>query len=112
MTRAPRRRWRGRVGGLLLVGVLAVGAVLSSAAAGTARMAARKPGMSAWLPFWGDVEGAYRDALAHAGQLRTVSPFWYETTSERAVAARPGPARSGRTSSRGCTGPGSRWCRR
>ncbi|GAA3491055.1 glycosyl hydrolase family 18 protein [Streptomyces cremeus] len=31
---------------------------------------------SAWLPYW-DQETGYRDALAHADQLHTVSPFWY-----------------------------------
>ncbi|MGW7417855.1 glycosyl hydrolase family 18 protein [Streptomyces sp. NPDC054863] len=33
--------------------------------------------VSAWLPYW-DQERAYRDALAHADQLHTVSPFWYQ----------------------------------
>ncbi|CAM5315048.1 glycoside hydrolase [Streptomyces spiroverticillatus] len=32
---------------------------------------------SAWLPYW-DQETGYRDALAHAEQLHTVSPFWYQ----------------------------------
>ncbi|MEU1816899.1 glycosyl hydrolase family 18 protein [Streptomyces roseifaciens] len=35
--------------------------------------------VSAWLPFW--EAGAYQDALAHADQLHTVSPFWYEATA-------------------------------
>ncbi|WP_203232528.1 glycosyl hydrolase family 18 protein [Streptomyces sp. 769] len=85
-------RMRKRVGGVLLLAlVLVVGAVLPSGAAPAPRT--RERGMSAWLPFWGDVEGAYRDALAHAGQLHTVSPFWYEATSERAVTGRPGAVR-------------------
>ncbi|MGG2460078.1 glycosyl hydrolase family 18 protein [Streptomyces sp. RGM 3693] len=94
MTRVWRGWMRGRGGGLLLAVVLVVGAVLPSVAVGTPRGAAvREATASAWLPFWGDVEGAYRDALAHAGQLHTVSPFWYETTSERAVTGRPGAVR-------------------
>ncbi|MGV4927728.1 glycosyl hydrolase (plasmid) [Streptomyces sp. BHT-5-2] len=111
--RRPGRRWvrvrvrvRGRLGGLslsvllLVTGLtgLAAGAGPSAAGvsgpAGVSRPGERRPPMSAWLPFWGDVEGAYRDALAHAGQLRTVSPFWYETTSERAVDGRPGAVRA------------------
>ncbi|MGI5531764.1 glycosyl hydrolase family 18 protein [Streptomyces syringium] len=34
--------------------------------------------------------GAYRDALAHADQLHTVSPFWYEATAADRVTAHPG----------------------
>ncbi|MFE1953858.1 glycosyl hydrolase family 18 protein [Streptomyces sp. NPDC059524] len=45
--------------------------------------------VSAWLPYW-DQENAYRSALAHAAQLRTVSPFWYETRSAGEVAGFPG----------------------
>ncbi|MEU3963188.1 glycosyl hydrolase family 18 protein [Streptomyces buecherae] len=45
--------------------------------------------VSAWLPYW-QQEGAYRDALAHADQLHTVSPFWYEATSDRRFTAHPG----------------------
>ena len=45
--------------------------------------------VSAWLPYW-DQEGAYRDALAHADQLRTVSPFWYEAKSATRVDGHPG----------------------
>ncbi|WP_405746607.1 glycosyl hydrolase family 18 protein [Streptomyces sp. NBC_01525] len=48
---------------------------------------------SAWLPYWGDVDAAYRDALRHADQLHTVSPFWYEATGDRAVTAHPGAGR-------------------
>ncbi|MFK0294097.1 glycosyl hydrolase family 18 protein [Streptomyces sp. NPDC090442] len=88
------RRFLGRSGGAwLLAAVLVAGAVPSSAAVGAARPGERGPRMSAWLPFWGDVDGAYRDALAHADQLRTVSPFWYETASGRAVTGRPGAVR-------------------
>ncbi|MFE6780575.1 glycosyl hydrolase family 18 protein [Streptomyces sp. NPDC057702] len=45
--------------------------------------------VSAWLPYW-QQEGGYRDALAHADQLHTVSPFWYEATSDRGMTAHPG----------------------
>ncbi|UWS75712.1 hypothetical protein [Streptomyces noursei] len=92
-----RVRWtpkRARAGGVVLaVWVLLAGVVLPSGAVGAARPAERAGRGSAWLPFWGDAEGAYRDALAHADQLHTVSPFWYETTGERAVTGRPGAVR-------------------
>ncbi|MBT2387628.1 glycosyl hydrolase family 18 protein [Streptomyces sp. ISL-11] len=44
--------------------------------------------VSAWLPYW--EPGAYRDALAHAGQLHTVSPFWYEATAADRITSHPG----------------------
>ncbi|GAA2299810.1 glycosyl hydrolase family 18 protein [Streptomyces kunmingensis] len=45
--------------------------------------------VSAWLPYWNQ-EAAYREALAHAAQLRTISPFWYETKSATRVDGHPG----------------------
>ncbi|WP_457513973.1 hypothetical protein [Streptomyces sp. TE33382] len=45
--------------------------------------------VSAWLPYW-DQEGAYQDALRHAGQLHTVSPFWYQAISAGRIDAHPG----------------------
>ncbi|MDX3432039.1 MULTISPECIES: glycosyl hydrolase family 18 protein [Streptomyces] len=45
--------------------------------------------VSAWLPYW-DQEGAYQDALLHAAQLHTVSPFWYEAVSAGRIDAHPG----------------------
>nr|WP_237536571.1 glycosyl hydrolase family 18 protein [Streptomyces sp. SID5785] len=45
--------------------------------------------VSAWLPYW-DQENAYRTALAHAAQLHTVSPFWYETRSAGRITGFPG----------------------
>ncbi|MGW7055294.1 glycosyl hydrolase family 18 protein [Streptomyces sp. NPDC054887] len=45
--------------------------------------------VSGWLPYW-DQEGAYQDALAHAGQLHTVSPFWYHGVSAGRVEGHPG----------------------
>ncbi|MFI8521139.1 glycosyl hydrolase family 18 protein [Streptomyces sp. NPDC085481] len=45
--------------------------------------------VSAWLPYW-DQETAYQDALRHADQLHTVSPFWYEAKADGTVAAHPG----------------------
>ncbi|WP_050514828.1 glycosyl hydrolase family 18 protein [Streptomyces rimosus] len=46
--------------------------------------------VSAWLPYWGDTRGAYRDALQHAAQLHTVSPFWYRATSATTIKGQPG----------------------
>ncbi|MET9494718.1 glycosyl hydrolase family 18 protein [Streptomyces sp. NPDC006552] len=45
--------------------------------------------VSAWLPYWAQ-EAAYQEALTHAAQLRTVSPFWYETKSATLVDGHPG----------------------
>ncbi|MGX1885098.1 glycosyl hydrolase family 18 protein [Streptomyces sp. NPDC055287] len=45
--------------------------------------------VSAWLPYW-DQEGAYRDALDHAAQLHTVSPFWYRAVSAGRIDGHPG----------------------
>ncbi|WP_329126519.1 glycosyl hydrolase family 18 protein [Streptomyces sp. NBC_01465] len=45
--------------------------------------------VSAWLPYW-DQEGAYRDALRHARQLHTVSPFWYQAKSAARIDGHPG----------------------
>lgn len=45
--------------------------------------------VSAWLPYW-DQEGAYQDALLHADQLHTVSPFWYQAISAGRIDAHPG----------------------
>ncbi|MEN8651851.1 glycosyl hydrolase family 18 protein [Streptomyces sp. 21So2-11] len=45
--------------------------------------------VSAWLPYW-DQEGAYQDALRHADQLHTVSPFWYQAVSAGRVDSHPG----------------------
>ncbi|MER5886848.1 glycosyl hydrolase family 18 protein [Streptomyces sp. NPDC001941] len=44
---------------------------------------------SAWLPYW-DQDNAYRDALRHADQLHTVSPFWYQAVSADRIDAHPG----------------------
>lgn len=45
--------------------------------------------VSAWLPWW-NIEVGYRDALAHADQLHTVSPFWYATASATEVRGETG----------------------
>lgn len=50
---------------------------------------------SAWLPYWGDTDAAYRDALRHASQLHTVSPFWYQASSDTAVTGHEGAGRRG-----------------
>ncbi|MEU3751695.1 glycosyl hydrolase family 18 protein [Streptomyces olivoreticuli] len=44
--------------------------------------------VSAWMPYW--EPGAYQDALAHAEQLHTVNPFWYEAAAADRVTAHPG----------------------
>ncbi|MYT74825.1 MULTISPECIES: glycosyl hydrolase family 18 protein [unclassified Streptomyces] len=45
--------------------------------------------VSAWLPYW-DQENAYQDALEHAAQIRTISPFWYQVKSAGRVDGHPG----------------------
>ncbi|MFF8605548.1 glycosyl hydrolase family 18 protein [Streptomyces sp. NPDC015346] len=45
--------------------------------------------VSAWLPYW-DQEAAYQNALRHADQLHTVSPFWYETKAADRIDPHPG----------------------
>ncbi|MFE6887498.1 glycosyl hydrolase family 18 protein [Streptomyces sp. NPDC057694] len=70
---------------LLLTGALAPGAARADATDAPAPPRT----VSAWLPYW-DQENAYQDALAHAAQLRTVSPFWYETKSATRVDGHPG----------------------
>lgn len=45
--------------------------------------------VSAWLPYW-DQEAAYKNALRHADQLHTVSPFWYEAKTAGRVAGHTG----------------------
>ncbi|MCZ0992360.1 hypothetical protein O1L44_03320 [Streptomyces noursei] len=101
-------RMRKRVGGVLLLAlVLMAGRCCRPGGSRAPDAGARDVGVAAVL---GRRRGAYRDALAHAGQLHTVSPFWYEATSERAVTGRPGAVRPDMVA--GCTGPASRWCPR
>ncbi|MFI0977704.1 glycosyl hydrolase family 18 protein [Streptomyces sp. NPDC021093] len=78
------------------VGVLACALVLSAGlatsspphtASATGPSAPRA--ISAWLPYW-NADTAYTDALAHTDQLHTVSPFWYEATSDASIKAHPG----------------------
>uniref|UniRef100_A0AAU2UYC9 Glycosyl hydrolase family 18 protein n=1 Tax=Streptomyces sp. NBC_00003 TaxID=2903608 RepID=A0AAU2UYC9_9ACTN len=45
--------------------------------------------VSGWLPYW-DQEGAYADALRHAAQLHTVSPFWYQAKAADKIDGHPG----------------------
>ncbi|MEU5654941.1 glycosyl hydrolase family 18 protein [Streptomyces sp. NPDC047737] len=45
--------------------------------------------VSGWLPYW-DQENAYRNALRHAEQLHTVSPFWYQAVAAGRIDAHPG----------------------
>ncbi|TJZ57078.1 glycosyl hydrolase [Streptomyces piniterrae] len=96
MERVSASRARSGVGFVLgvvaLAGALTPGAWLGGAAtaeaSGEARAAVGRR-TSAWLPYWGDTLAAYRDALRHASQLHTVSPFWYEASAD-AVKAQPG----------------------
>ncbi|MEU8889613.1 glycosyl hydrolase family 18 protein [Streptomyces sp. NPDC048442] len=82
---------------LRAVGVLACALVLSAGtpALGGPPHTGRAVGpsaprtVSAWLPYW-NAETAYPDALAHADQLHTVSPFWYQATSDASIKAHPG----------------------
>ncbi|MFI6878783.1 glycosyl hydrolase family 18 protein [Streptomyces sp. NPDC050400] len=65
-------------------------ATTTATAAAPGRAVAPPPRtVSAWLPYW-DQEAAYRNALAHAEQIRTISPFWYETKSATRVTGLPG----------------------
>ncbi|MFI6638465.1 glycosyl hydrolase family 18 protein [Streptomyces sp. NPDC050504] len=54
-----------------------------------AKEAPTKRTTSAWLPYWNQ-DSAYRDALRHADQLHTVSPFWYEAIAADRIDAHPG----------------------
>ncbi|MFG3497609.1 glycosyl hydrolase family 18 protein [Streptomyces sp. NPDC047928] len=45
--------------------------------------------VSAWLPYWNQ-EAAYQDALRHARQLHTVSPFWYRALPTGEIEPYPG----------------------
>ncbi|WP_405386468.1 glycosyl hydrolase family 18 protein [Streptomyces sp. NBC_01102] len=88
---------------LVAAGLLAAAALLPTPSvaasgpvptSGTASGSAADPAppprtVSGWLPYW-DQEGAYQDALRHADQLHTVSPFWYEAVSAGRIEAHPG----------------------
>ncbi|MFB7664892.1 glycosyl hydrolase family 18 protein [Kitasatospora sp. NPDC056138] len=86
---------RVRTAGVLTALVLAAGPAMAgnaspgpdSGPAADDRAPARST--SAWLPYWGS-DTAYADALQHASQLHTVSPFWYEATSATTVNGYPG----------------------
>ncbi|MEV6548525.1 glycosyl hydrolase family 18 protein [Streptomyces sp. NPDC051597] len=71
----------------LLCAVLAVLAAPPPRAA--AEPAPPPRSVSAWLPYW-DQEGAYQDALRHAAQLHTVSPFWYQAVGAERIDGHPG----------------------
>ncbi|MFJ8740986.1 glycosyl hydrolase family 18 protein [Embleya sp. NPDC127516] len=92
---ANRTRFAGVLAATLVLTTGIAGAGTDAAAPGSrpAPSAAPAPAparvTSAWLPHWGG-EAAYQDALAHAAQLHTVSPFWYQATSETTIAPHPG----------------------
>lgn len=81
----------------MLLAALTAAALVAGPAASHARStdqdrpAGAKPArtVSAWLPYW-DQETGYRDALAHARQLHTVSPFWYQLKAADRVDTHPG----------------------
>ncbi|MEU3708862.1 glycosyl hydrolase family 18 protein [Streptomyces catenulae] len=84
-----------RTGTALLLAAAALAGPLAAASPATTAHTRHDPTRtaSAWLPYWGDVDAAYRDALRHADQLHTVSPFWYEATGDSTVTAHPGAGR-------------------
>lgn len=61
----------------------------SGGSAGASRSVSAPRTASAWLPYW-DVETAYQDALSHASQLHTVSPFWYKIALAGRIEGHPG----------------------
>ncbi|UNO43225.1 glycosyl hydrolase family 18 protein [Streptomyces sp. MST-110588] len=79
---------------LLAATALLTGPSAATASAGAPGPRADDPGrtVSAWLPYWGDTQGAYRDAVDHAAQLHTVSPFWYQADSGTLIKSWPGAA--------------------
>ncbi|MEV8565238.1 glycosyl hydrolase family 18 protein [Streptomyces sp. NPDC051322] len=91
----PCRPGRRSLAALVCVLLAALPAILAFSApsdpppAGSSRGAAAPRTASAWLPYW-DVEAAYQDALSHAGQLHTVSPFWYKIASAGRLEGHPG----------------------
>ncbi|WP_159395211.1 glycosyl hydrolase family 18 protein [Streptomyces albireticuli] len=78
----------GRAVPAVTAALAAVLTCLAPPALAAPRPAAPPRTASAWLPYW--EPGAYRDALAHADRLHTVSPFWYEATAADRVTAHPG----------------------
>ncbi|MEV5510048.1 glycosyl hydrolase family 18 protein [Streptomyces orinoci] len=67
---------------VLLIALSLTTCLLTAGTARTAPAATRTT--SAWLPYWG-TKAAYDDALRHADQLHTVSPFWYEASSATTI---------------------------
>ncbi|MFF7408253.1 glycosyl hydrolase family 18 protein [Streptomyces lydicus] len=86
---------RKRAALALLLALAVLAGPLAPAAAAAESPRARGRTVSAWLPYWGDVDAAYRDALRHASQLHTVSPFWYQTSSDDVVTGHQGAGRRG-----------------
>ena len=92
---------RIRTGLTLLLAAVTLAAATPAAVGATTPLPSRAPANgsadpdgtrrtgSAWLPYWGDTEEAFQDALQHADQLHTVSPFWYEA-SAATVKSHPG----------------------
>ncbi|UZJ33240.1 glycosyl hydrolase family 18 protein [Streptomyces endophytica] len=78
---------------LLLAAVTLTGPLTPAAAATPDTTEARRRTVSAWLPYWGDTDAAYRDALRHASQLHTVSPFWYQASDDTTLTGHHGAGR-------------------
>ncbi|MEV0119669.1 glycosyl hydrolase family 18 protein [Streptomyces sp. NPDC050844] len=74
----PRHLHRARLIAVLVLCGTALAPALPPPPAPAAPIAPPPRTVSGWLPYW-DQEAAYQDALRHAAQLHTVSPFWYRT---------------------------------
>ncbi|MFG2502813.1 glycosyl hydrolase family 18 protein [Streptomyces sp. NPDC048441] len=88
---APRRHLdRARIIAVLALCGTALAPTLPQPTAPSAAPTAPPPRtVSGWLPYW-DQEAAYQNALRHADQLHTVSPFWYEAKTAGHVAGHAG----------------------
>ncbi|MEU3370096.1 glycosyl hydrolase family 18 protein [Streptomyces sp. NPDC006711] len=80
-----------RFAALVRLSALCLATVLLAALAPPRALADAPPArtVSGWLPYW-DQEGAYQDALRHAAQLHTVSPFWYRAAASDRIEGHPG----------------------
>ncbi|MFC8127341.1 glycosyl hydrolase family 18 protein [Streptomyces sp. NPDC057302] len=87
---APRRHLsRARITAVLALCGTALAPTLPQPTEPAERFAPPPRTVSGWLPYW-DQEAAYKDALRHADQLHTVSPFWYEAKTAGRVANHTG----------------------
>ncbi|WP_405774496.1 glycosyl hydrolase family 18 protein [Streptomyces sp. NBC_00859] len=87
MITAPVSRFARSLAGVVCL--LAAALPANARAAGPPSAPAVPRTVSAWLPYW-DQENAYQDALRHADQLHTVSPFWYKAAAADRIEGHPG----------------------